>query len=74
MKCPMCNQELVCGCSACLINFPAKENEKHMLISYTEDTETCPSCSFTQSVDGWADIEIAQLRAEGKWPLHKENK
>ena len=82
MKCPECGQELVCGCAACLVNFPAKENKAHMLFTPDGNCEKCPNCGYTDSCDGWLDIELDQLKAEGKWPiiiknestLSKENK
>jgi len=74
MKCPKCGQELVCGCSACLVHFPAKENEKAMGFLPDGECQACPTCGFTQHADGWLDTKIAQLRAEGKWPLYKEGK
>jgi hypothetical protein len=74
MNCPQCNQKLVCGCSACLVNFPAKENEKAMGFLPDGECQACPNCGFTLHADGWLDVEIKQLKEQGIWPLHREKK
>jgi hypothetical protein len=69
MKCPICGQKLVCGCSNCVINFPAKEDEKYMTSLSDGYLNQCSNCGFTQSIDKWEDDSIKQLKEEGLWPL-----
>ena len=68
MKCPRCNTVLVCGCKHCLVNFPAKDNEK-VVISNGDDTDTCPTCGLTMHLDKWFDVateEYKQLNGESE--------
>ena len=73
MKCPQCGQKLVCGCSACKVNFPAKEDEKTMISLSDGNSEQCSNCGLIQSIDDWEAEDIKQLREKGLWPL-KEKK
>jgi len=69
MKCPKCNQKLVCGCSACKVNFPPKADEKAMISLSDGNSEQCSNCGFIQSIDDWESEDIKQLREKGLYPL-----
>jgi hypothetical protein len=69
MKCPQCGKSLVCGCSACKVNFPATNGEVYLEFLLDGECEKCTNCGYTLHADGWLDVGLNELKAEGKWPI-----